>query len=285
MSWSQAGGVIKRAAGNGESLVIGWSLAAVTFATGFISFTHISALVLIEHQNWKTAHLMPVVVDGQIAIGSGYFMANAGKRRRWFGLLGFLPGLGESLVANWVSGYPHGIFAAAVATVPAQAFAVSSYLFERWLHERHPDLGRTVAALVRPVLAPLAPDPLPQAPAPVAPGPVPALVHLHAAPQGTPWGLVSPAAVPVPVPEPARRAVPVLGPVMMLADRPAVPRARKPQPVADAAKQPLPEGVDALRQVLTTMSRNEIWRTYQVSKHRADQLLKALAAGTLEEVA
>jgi hypothetical protein len=291
---SRTGGVIRRALGNGESLVIGWSLAAVTFATGFISYTHISALVLAEHQNWKTAHLMPVVVDGQIAIGSGYFMANAGKRRRWFGLLGFAPGLIESLVANWMSGHPYGLFAALVATVPAQAFAVSSYLFERWLHERHPGAAPTVASVLAAAplaMAKIAAQLLPQAPEPAAPGPEPSVtacrdtvrgLALSPRPEGAPWGLVSPAAAPVPEPSPAF-AVPVLGPVMALSDRPA-PRPRAVRAVADAGKLPLPRGEELVR-VLSAMSRNEIWRTYQVSKHRADQLLKALAEGNLEEVA
>jgi hypothetical protein len=44
-----------------------------------------------------------------------------------------VPGLAESLFANWESGIVHGHLAAIWATVPAQAFAVASFMFERWL--------------------------------------------------------------------------------------------------------------------------------------------------------
>jgi uncharacterized protein (DUF2336 family) len=70
---------------------------------------------------------------------------------------------------------------------------------------------------------------------------------------------------------------------MALSDRPAA-RPRAVKAVADADRLPLPQGEELVR-VLSAMSRNEIWRTYQVSKHRADQLLRALADGNLEEVA
>lgn len=290
-------GVITAARGRASALAVGVSLATVSLATGFISYTHISALTLDYWQNWKTAHLMPLAVDGQIVIGSVYFMEHSGERKRWLGLIGVVPGILESLYSNWESVSPPpglswlpGLEAHFWATVPAQAFACSTILFERWLHSRR---AVRPAPLVRPVLAPLAPEPavsgipapgpLPQAPEPAAPGPVPALVHLHAAPQGTPWGLVSPAAVPGP--EPARRVVPVLGPVMMLADRPAVPRARKPQAVPDAGAEPLPADPAELTRVVSGLGQNELARRYGISRYRAGQLKKALEDGTLEEVA
>lgn len=118
----------------GAALVVGGALATVTAVTGFISYTHICALTLELHQSWKTAHLMPLAVDGQIVIGGAVLAAD--HRGRWWGLVGVLPGLGESLFANWESGIAHGHVAAAAAMVAAQAFAVSSFLFERWLKSR-----------------------------------------------------------------------------------------------------------------------------------------------------
>jgi hypothetical protein len=116
----------------GTALVVGGALATVTGVTGFISYTHICVLTLQLHQSWKTAHLMPLAVDGQIVIG-GAVLASITGRARWWGLLGVVPGLGESLFANWESGISHGYLPAVWAMVAAQSFAVSSCLFERWL--------------------------------------------------------------------------------------------------------------------------------------------------------
>ena len=126
---SAAAAILRRHA---AALVIGAALAAVAGTTGFISYTHICALTLVLHQSWKTAHLMPLAVDGQIIIGSVVLLALPGAQR-WWGLVGIVPGLAESLFANWESGIAHGYLGAAWATVAAQAFAVSSFLFERWL--------------------------------------------------------------------------------------------------------------------------------------------------------
>jgi hypothetical protein len=122
------------------SLAIGLSLAVVASTTGFVSYTHISALTVALGQSWKTAHLTPLFIDGQIVIGSVIYMVLP-DRKRFFGLLGVVPGVLESLFANWESSTVHGsVFhvyeAHAWATVAAQAFAVSSFLFERWLKEQ-----------------------------------------------------------------------------------------------------------------------------------------------------
>jgi hypothetical protein len=115
------------------ALVIAAAFAAVVGTTGFVSYTHICALFLEAHQSWKTAHLTPIYIDGQIVIGSVFYMV-VRHRGRWWGMLGLVPGLLESLYANWESGIVHGRVDAALATVAAQAFAVSSFLFERWLN-------------------------------------------------------------------------------------------------------------------------------------------------------
>jgi hypothetical protein len=291
------GGVITAVRERASALVIGLSLAVVAVTTGFISYTHISALTIAEHQSWKSAHLYPLAVDGQIAIGSVILMEVKGKHR-WWGLVGFLPGLVESLIANWASGWQgHNLGAALWSTVPAQAFACSTFLFEMWLRYRR-RAGKTrpsvtsVLAAAPLAMARVAAELFPQAPEPDAPGPEPEVtacrdttraLSLSVRPEGAPWGLVTPAAAPAAPPVPEREPlIPVLGPVMALSDRPAS-RSRAVKAVGDD-RQPLPQGEELVR-VLNTMSRNEIWRTYQVSKHKADQLLKALAEGNLEEVA
>lgn len=142
-------GTLARSARAGfSSLTVGGSMAAVAFCSGFISYTHIAALTMHEGGSWKTAHLMPVVIDGQIVIGSGYFMDGKNRWQKAAGLgLGVLPGIGESLVANWESGAAHGLWAGIWSTVPAQAFACSMFLFERWLHNRK--LARIAAGELR----------------------------------------------------------------------------------------------------------------------------------------
>lgn len=125
----------------GAPAVVGAALATVAVVTGFISYTHICALTLALHQSQQTAHLMPLAVDGQIVIG-GAVLAVLG-RGRWWGLLGVVPGLAESLFANWESGIPHGYLAATWATVAAQSFACSSLLFEKWLRNRVSARGRS----------------------------------------------------------------------------------------------------------------------------------------------
>lgn len=117
---------------NGSALVIAAAFATVVGGTGFVSYTHICALLLQAHQSWKTAHVIPLAIDGQIIIGSVIFMV----LRRWWcllGLIGIIPGILESLYANWESGAVYGFRDAAIAAVASQVFAGSSFMFERWL--------------------------------------------------------------------------------------------------------------------------------------------------------
>jgi hypothetical protein len=132
----------------GSPLVIGAAFAIVVGGTGFVSYTHISALMLTAHQSWKTAHIMPLVIDGQIVIGSVFFMVTTGKQR-FLGLIGIVPGVLESLYANWESGIVGGYRDAVIAAVAAQVFAGSTFLFERWLKARAGDrVARTVTVTV-----------------------------------------------------------------------------------------------------------------------------------------
>ena len=125
----------------GAALVVGAALATVTAVTGFISYTHICALTLQLHQSWKTAHLTPLAVDGQIVIGSVVLATGHGRQKHW-GWLGIGFGLAESLFANWESGIVHGRLAAAGAMVAAQSFAVATFLFERWINAQFGRGGR-----------------------------------------------------------------------------------------------------------------------------------------------
>lgn len=129
---------------NLAAAVIAAAFAIVVGGTGFVSYTHISALMLQVHQSWKTAHIMPLVIDGQIVIGSVFFMVLPGKQR-WLGLIGIVPGVLESLYANWESGAVYGRRDAVIAAAAAQVFAGSTFLFERWLKSR---AGERVARIV-----------------------------------------------------------------------------------------------------------------------------------------
>jgi hypothetical protein len=297
---NRIGAVITAARERASALVIGLSLATVAITTGFISYTHIAALTIHENQSWKSAHLYPLAVDGQIAIGSVILMEVKG-RHRWWGLVGFIPGLLESLVANWASGYAgHNVAAGLWSTVPAQAFACSTFLFEMWLRHRRASkpaarpLATAVLAASHLAMQRIAEQLLPQAPgepaAPVAPEAVPCrdprtALSLTACPAGAPWGLVSLADAPAPEPGPVPVTalslpypLPGMGrPVpLMPGTRPAPARRRAPAAVADAddTRLPLPEDEGELAALVNRLTRNELFQQYQVSKYGADKLRK-----------
>jgi hypothetical protein len=290
-SWS--GGVIKAARDRADSLTVGTAMAVVAFCSGFISYTHICALTLQEGQSWKTAHLMPFCVDGQLVIGSSYFMYGETWKSKTAGLvLGVVPGIGESLIANWESGIVHGLLAAGWATVPAQAFACSTILFERWLHRRRADQATREQQVVPAVqAAPPAPE---EHAAPVPPAAAEAgdhdyavpFVHVTAAPEQAPWGLAPVTAKtpgPEQRPEPALAgtsfpAVPVVGPASTW-PRPAA----KPRTVRTVSAVPngsLPAGSELVRAV-ETMSLRQLSATYGITKYAAEGLKAQLKAGTL----
>lgn len=147
-TWALLASLARLVRANFSSTVTGSAMATVAFCSGFISYTHICALTLSDHGSWKVAHLMPLPVDGQIVIGSSYFMDGKNRWQKIGGLLlGVLPGIGESLWANWQSGAAFGYRSQLWDTVPAQAFACSMFLFERWLHNRK--LARIAAGQLR----------------------------------------------------------------------------------------------------------------------------------------
>lgn len=107
-------------------------MGTVAAVTGTISYGHIFWLTLALGGSRLVGHLMPFGVDGQIVMGSIMLLAARGRQRHW-GWLGIVPGLAESVFANYMSGLPHGRLAAAWYTVAAEGFAVASFLFERLL--------------------------------------------------------------------------------------------------------------------------------------------------------
>lgn len=237
-------GVIRRGASalreRSSAWAVGLSLFTVAATTGFISYTHICALTLTQHQSWKTAHLMSLPVDGQIVIGSVYFMEHEGRKRLW-GLLGIVPGVLESLYANWESSAYYGWHAAGWATVPAQAFACSTFLFERWLKSRR----TRPAGQAEETAEPAAPE---EHAAPVS--------DVPPAPETEP-------AAPGPAPEPA---------VQLL---------RVPPQEEPPAKLPLPEGEELVRVLTELSQNRLASTYEGVSRYRAAQLKQQLKDGLL----
>jgi hypothetical protein len=258
-----------------SSLTVGSALATVVFSSGFISYTHICALTLAEHGSWKTAHLQPLCIDGQIVIGSASFMDGRNRWQKAAGLLlGVLPGIGESLFANWESGGgTASVHSALWATVPAQAFACSAFLFERWLHARRADRAgaKSDAELLAAALADIAgmAEALAAAGALADAGARAAQAAAVAlAPRPEP---AAPPSLPAAVPWP-----PSFGPSLPLpAPAPQPARAQRPTLVKAAApgtRRPLPEDEGELAALVRSVKRSELQRDYQVSKYQAVEL-------------
>jgi len=113
---------------NRSALAAAMPVAAVAVIAGVVSYSHIAGLGLRTGQSTTDAHLLPLAVDGLIVAGSVVLLAGS-----WLGWLGVIPGVGATLFANLESGLPHGQLAAIVATWPAIAFTVASFMLERWL--------------------------------------------------------------------------------------------------------------------------------------------------------
>ena len=113
---------------NRQTLAAGAPVAAVAVVAGVVSYSHIEALALAQHQTIAQARLLPLAVDGLIAAGSVILLAGY-----WLGWLGVVTGVAATLFANIESGLPSGPLAATVAAWPAIAFTVASFVLERWL--------------------------------------------------------------------------------------------------------------------------------------------------------
>jgi hypothetical protein len=118
----------------------GLALAAVAGTAGVISYSHIYRLTLALHQSVMVARLMPIAVDGLVVVGSVVLLQSA-PGQRWLGWVGVGPGVAISLFANVESGISYGPLAAAWAGIPAVAFALSTFMFERWLKVQADQLG------------------------------------------------------------------------------------------------------------------------------------------------
>ena len=103
------------------------AVAVAAFA-GVQSFSHIESLALRAAEPLADARLLPLSLDGIIV--AGVVIILAGSPLGW---LCVAPGVAGTLFANLAWGLPHGHLAATVATWPAVAFSVVSFVLERWL--------------------------------------------------------------------------------------------------------------------------------------------------------
>lgn len=259
------GGVIAAARAKADSLVVGSAMATVSFCSGFISYTHICALTLREGGSWKVAHLYPFCIDGQLVIGSWYLMGGKTWKSKTAGaVLGVVPGIGESLYANWQSGVAHGYWSAGWATVPAQAFACSTILFERWLHRRREEMRE--AGLLRSAAEAALDEALAR---------VEALTGQLATAQA--WSCEQQLVIEkLQAARAARRRVTAPPPP---AEGGQAAGAVNPPPAPELP--PLPEG-EELRLLLATCSGNEIARRYDVTRWTAQKMVNEFKAGTLD---
>lgn len=116
----------------GPRVLGGVALAAVAVVAGRISYMHIEAFTLAEHQPRTVAMLAPFAVDGLIIVGS-VVLLQAITGQEWLGWLGVGPGVAASVFANVESGIHYGLLSAIWAGVPAAFFALACFIFERWL--------------------------------------------------------------------------------------------------------------------------------------------------------
>jgi hypothetical protein len=152
-------------------------VAAVALFAGVISYTHVYSLAVRTDQGDVAAHLLPLSLDGLIVAGSAVLLA--GSRLGW---LGIIPGVIGTLFANIVSMLPHGRLSATVASWPAIAFTVASFMLERWLRSQ---VGQEVAQCVTSGAGP-GPELVTHrvvTEVPADPDPVPAALNGH----GTSW--------------------------------------------------------------------------------------------------
>ncbi|HEX3963823.1 MAG TPA: hypothetical protein VHZ03_45475 [Trebonia sp.] len=103
------------------------ALAVAGFA-GVQSYSHIEQLAIRAAEPMIDARLLPLSLDGIIVAGVVIILAGS-----WLGWLCVAPGVAGTLFANLAWGLPHGHLAATVATWPAVAFSVVSFVLERWL--------------------------------------------------------------------------------------------------------------------------------------------------------
>jgi len=159
-------------------VVSGLAILAVAMAAGVISYQHVEDLTLRLHGTLLAARLMPVGVDGLIAVGSMVLLQG--------GMLGWVcigPGVVISVFANVESGIRYGTLAAVWAGIPAVSFALASYVLERWLKGQTRPSQTTQQVTETETVADAPADALPGAPEPASDSvdaPAPASVRVPA---------------------------------------------------------------------------------------------------------
>jgi Protein of unknown function (DUF2637) len=103
-----------------------WMTAVVALGAAFVSYRHIEHLALAEGQPFVAALIYPVIVDGLIATGSA--LVFDGLQAGWACVV---PGIAATLFANVESGIGHGPLGAALASWPAVAFSLATFVLER----------------------------------------------------------------------------------------------------------------------------------------------------------
>jgi hypothetical protein len=111
-----------------QTLAVAAPVAAVAIIAGVVSYGHIEALALAQHQTIAQARMLPFAVDFLIVAGSVVVLGGY-----WLGWVGVVAGVAATLFANVESGLPYGPLAATVAAWPAVAFTVASFILERWI--------------------------------------------------------------------------------------------------------------------------------------------------------
>lgn len=127
-NWRHAGTETLVSALANQSLIAAVPVAVVAVIAGIVSYSHIEALALAQHQSLADARMFPFSVDFLIVAGSVVVLAGY-----WLGWIGVAAGVAATLFANVESGLPFGPLAATVAAWPAVAFSVASFILERWL--------------------------------------------------------------------------------------------------------------------------------------------------------
>jgi len=111
-----------------QTLAAAVPAAAVAVIAGVVSYGHIEALALGQHQTLAAARLLPLSVDMLIVAGSVVVLCGY-----WLGWLAVACGVAGTVFANVESGLPWGPLAATVAAWPAVSFTVASLVLERWM--------------------------------------------------------------------------------------------------------------------------------------------------------
>ena len=103
------------------------AVLAIALVAGIISYSHIAALALANGYSRIDAQLLPVAVDGTIVAASMVLLdyARRGVPAPALGRILLGAGIGSTILANAVSGLPHGVVGVGVAMLPALLFTGS----------------------------------------------------------------------------------------------------------------------------------------------------------------